>query len=63
MSLDSTKADVFEIVKSSLFTDTRKLSADLATLEGTLATKRLRYRIFTTNVQIRSAKWSREQKN
>ena len=63
LDLDSTKADVFAIVKSNLFADTRKFTADLATLEGTLATKRLRYRIFTTNVHIRAAKWSREQKN
>ena len=63
LELDATKADVFGIVKANLFADTRKLTADLATLERTLATKRLRYRIFTTNVHIRAAKWSREQKN
>ena len=63
LDLDATKADVFGIVKSNLFADTRKLTADLATLEGTLTTKRLRYRIFTTNVHIRAAKWSREQTN
>ena len=63
LDLDSTKADVFGIVKSKLFADTRKLTADLATLEGTLGRKHLRYRIFTTNVHIRAAKWSREQKN
>ena len=63
LSLDSTKADVFEIVKSKLFADTRKLTEDIATLEGTLVAKGLRYRIFTTNVHIRAAKWSREQIN
>ena len=63
LDLDSTKADIFGIAKANLFADTRKLSDDLATLEGTLVAKRLRYRIFTTNVHIRAAKWSREQIN
>ncbi len=63
LSLDSTKADVFEIVKGKLFADTRKLSEDMATLEATLVAKGVRYRIFTTNVHIRAAKWSREQIN
>ena len=52
-------ANVFGL--STLFNDTTKFAGDLATLEKTLATKRVRYRIFTTNVQIRAAKWSREQ--
>ena len=63
LDLDATKADVFGITKSNLFADTRKLTEDLTTLEGTLVAKRLRYRIFTTNVHIRAAKWSREQIN
>ena len=63
LDLDSTKADVLEIVKSKLFTDTRNLIADLATLEATLGKRHLRYRIFTTNIHIRAAKWSREQTN
>ena len=61
--LDSTKADLFEIVKSKLFADTRNFTDDLATLEGTLARHHMRHRIFTTNVHIRTAKWSREQIN
>ena len=52
-------SDVFGI--STLFSDTKEFASDLATLEKTLATKRVRYRVFTTNVQIRAAKWSREQ--
>jgi uncharacterized protein (TIGR02599 family) len=60
-------SDVFGL--STLFSDTKKFASDpetnfvgdLATLEKTLATKRVRYRVFTTNVQIRAAKWSREQ--
>lgn len=61
LNLDSTKADVFGV--SKLFTNTQNFDADLATLEGTLATSKVRYRIFTTNVHIRAAKWSREQTN
>ncbi len=52
-------ADVFGI--SKLFSDTTKYDADMATLEGALTSRGVRYRIFTTNVQIRGAKWSREQ--
>ena len=52
-------SDVFGL--STLFSDTTDFASDLATLEKTLATKRVRYRVFTTNVQIRAAKWSREQ--
>ena len=52
-------SEIFKI--STLFSDTTKFAEDLATLEQTLATKRVKYRIFTTNVQIRAAKWSREQ--
>ena len=48
---------------TALFADTTKFAADLATLEKTLSTRRVRYRIFTTNVHIRAAKWSREQIN
>ncbi|MEQ1853294.1 MAG: hypothetical protein ABMA01_17075, partial [Chthoniobacteraceae bacterium] len=36
---------------------------DLAKLEAILAAKRISYRIFSTNVSIRGAKWSRSQKN
>lgn len=57
----SSIGDVNVFGLSSLFADTAKFTADLATFEKTLATKRVRYRIFTTNVQIRAAKWSREQ--
>ena len=36
---------------------------DLSVLEGMLAKKHVSYRVFTTNVSIRGAKWSRNQKN
>ncbi len=52
-------SDIFKI--STLFSDTTKFAEDITALEQTLATKRVKYRIFTTNVQIRAAKWSREQ--
>ncbi len=60
LGLSSTgDADVFGL--STLFSDTTEFASDLATLEKTLATKRMSYRVFTTTVQIRAAKWSREQ--
>ena len=36
---------------------------DLQTLEATLQTNRLNYRVFTTDVSIKAAKWSRAQTN
>ncbi len=36
---------------------------DLNTLESTLQSKKLNYRVFTTNVSIKGAKWSRAQTN
>ncbi len=36
---------------------------DLSVLEATLVAKRASYRVFSTNVSIRGAKWSRDQKN
>jgi uncharacterized protein (TIGR02599 family) len=57
---------------TGLFTDTRKLLDDPATPEPqdgdldklgrSLVALRLNYRVFTTDVTIRSAKWSRDQK-
>lgn len=61
LDLVATNSDVFQV--SKLFTDTAKFAEDLATLEKTLADRRMHYRIFTTNVHIRAAKWSREQIN
>lgn len=61
LNLDATKSDVFGL--SQLFQDTQKFGADLATLETKLTNTKVRYRIFTTNVHIRAAKWSREQSN
>lgn len=36
---------------------------DISVLESMLAAKRASYRVFSTNVSIRGAKWSRDQKN
>ena len=46
-----------------IFTDASQYKTDLATLEQYLVDKRINYRIFTTNVSIKGAKWSREQVN
>ena len=48
---------------SGLFTEARNYHQDLATLEAALQSRKLNYRVFSTNVSIRGAKWSREQKN
>jgi uncharacterized protein (TIGR02599 family) len=45
---------------STLFLDSSKLTADLATLEGTLRSNRLGYRIFSSTVAIEGAKWSND---
>lgn len=46
-----------------LFSDASKYSTDLTTLETFLSGKNISYRVFTTNVSIKAAKWSREQVN
>lgn len=48
---------------TSPFSDASKYDADLRALEQTLQNKRLNYRVFTTNVSLKTAKWSREQTN
>ncbi len=44
-----------------LFSDPSKYTADMTTLENNLRTNKLNYRIFTTNISLKGAKWSREQ--
>jgi uncharacterized protein (TIGR02599 family) len=46
-----------------LFKDASKYYEDMRQLETTLAGRKLNYRIFSTNVSLRGAKWSRGQKN
>lgn len=45
---------------SEIFTDAANYDADLAGLEGFLNTHRLKYRTFSTDVQILASKWSTE---
>jgi uncharacterized protein (TIGR02599 family) len=48
---------------NGLFTDASKYNDDLRLLEKTLSDKNLSYRVFTTSIKMREAKWSTEQKN
>lgn len=45
------------------FTDASRYERDLQTLESNLKSLNLSYRIFTMNVALKAAKWSREQSN
>jgi uncharacterized protein (TIGR02599 family) len=47
----------------SLFTSAPSYGADLATLQSVLASNHMNFRIFTTDVMIRAAKWSASQTN
>ena len=48
---------------SSLFTDATKMNADLNQLETTLTGLHVTYHVFSTNVAIKGAKWSRDETN
>ncbi len=48
----------FNASLDSLFTDSTKLEADLASLQDTLTNQKIGYRVFTNSVSIRGAKWS-----
>ncbi len=48
---------------SSLFTDATKMSADLTTLQNTLSAMHISYHVFSTNVALKGAKWSRDETN
>lgn len=70
LNLTATSGDVFKL--GTKFADTSQYTKDLtvnptgtadASLENTLISKRVSYRVFTTNVPIRAAKWSRAQVN
>ncbi len=47
----------------SLFSSASALDADLKTLQATLVAKHANYRVFTMNVSMRGARWSREEAN
>ncbi len=46
------------LLDSSPFTDVTRYDADLASLQATLQTNHLNYRVFTTDVNVPGAKWS-----
>ncbi len=47
----------------TLFRDASRYTQDLATLEDRLKAQNLNYRVFTSNVAVKAAKWSRAQTN
>ncbi len=49
--------------QDNLFSDASQYESDLSKLQQTLTQKHVSFRIFTTNVAIKGAKWSRAQKN
>jgi hypothetical protein len=67
MNLNEGNADPFEL--AAKFQNTADYSKDLLlsggeeSLEALLVRQRANYRIFSTNVVIRGAKWSTEQTN
>lgn len=67
LNLTEASSDLFRL--KDKFRDTSKYGKDLLvggaseSLEDTLIKSRINYRVFSTNVIIRGAKWSREQSN
>ena len=59
---NSSTPPAFDAILNTLFLDASKFAKDLDTLQTTLAGSLppIRYRVFTTNVSIRAAKWSRK---
>ena len=45
------------------FTDATQYSTDLQALQRTLVADKLNFHVFTTNVSVKAAKWSRNQQN
>lgn len=54
---------LFQSVGSTTDSSLPGYAKDLQTIESALTAKKLNYRIFSSNVSIKAAKWSREQKN
>ncbi len=50
----------FDPLLDTLFTDTSKYDADLTTLQNALNAQHIAYRVFTSSVSLRGAKWSRK---
>ena len=63
MAPDLGLGSLFQSVGDTIDPTKPGFARDLRTLEVTLREKKLNYRIFTTNVSIKAAKWSREQAN
>jgi uncharacterized protein (TIGR02599 family) len=70
LNLTASSTDLFNV--SNKFSDTARFTTDLAiaslsnstaSLENSLVSKKVNYRVFTTSVPIRSAKWSRDETN
>ncbi len=70
LRLTATSGDVFKL--NGKFVDTAKYTSDLVvqptgaadvSLENTMINRKVNYRIFTSNIPIRAAKWSRDQVN
>lgn len=49
--------------QGGLFTDATKMDADLKNLQNTLIAQHVTFHVFTTNVAIKGAKWSRAEQN
>ncbi len=67
LDLDASTTDPFDVrsrfQRSADYSQDLLLSGAPDSLENTLIEKKMNYRIFTTNVVIRNAKWSRETTN
>jgi len=50
----------FDPLLDTLFVDTTKYDQDLVTLQQTLNSQHIAYRVFTSSVSLRGAKWSRK---
>lgn len=59
----SSPPNMAPIYANCSFSDASKYEADLRQLEENLKALNLNYRIFTMNVALKTAKWSREQSN
>jgi len=61
--LQASSTSMPDLFSASPFTDAARYDKDLEALETTLRAKKLNYRVFTTNISLKAAKWSREQQN
>lgn len=57
------KGNAMPDLTAGLFADARDYEKDLDQLRKTLQDNQLNYRVFTSNVSIKAAKWSRTQQN